>query len=155
MSDMKTITLKGVELRWAFLAEPSTRGEFASNKYQVDVVMDKEQAKLVKELKNARQSLKDLGDGKFSITLKSSRKPKVVNAKKVVMSDDDVKSIANGTTAIVKANQYTGFKGAIFLGLGAVMVTNLVQYSGADDFADIDVDADDSAPFDTDDDELI
>ena len=71
------------------------------------------------------------------------------------MSDDDVKSIGNGTTAIVKANQYSGFKGATFLGLGAVMVTNLVQYSGADDFADIDVEADDSAPFDTDDDELI
>ena len=77
MSDLKTITLKGVELRWACLAEPSTRGEFASNKYQVDVVMNKDDAKLVKELKNSRQVIKDLGDGLFSITLKSTRKPKV------------------------------------------------------------------------------
>ena len=147
MSDLKTITLKGVELRWACLAEPSTRGEFASNKYQVDVVM-----KLVKELKNSRQVIKDLGDGLFSITLKSTRKPKVVDAKKIVMSDDAVKGIGNGTKAIVKANQYKGYKDAIFLGLSAVMVTDYQQYQGGDDFADIDVEADDSAPFDTDDD---
>lgn len=152
MSDLKTITLKGVELRWACLAEPSTRGEFASNKYQVDVVMNKDDAKLVKELKNSRQVIKDLGDGLFSITLKSTRKPKVVDAKKIVMSDEAVKGIGNGTKAIVKANQYKGYKDAIFLGLSAVMVTDYQQYQGGDDFADIDVEADDSAPFDTDDD---
>ena len=99
MSDLKTITLKGVELRWACLAEPSTRGEFASNKYQVDVVMNKDDAKLVKELKNSRQVIKDLGDGLFSITLKSTRKPKVVDAKKIVMSDEAVKGIGNGRVA--------------------------------------------------------
>lgn len=152
MADLKSITLKGVELRWAYLAEPSTRGEFASNKYQVDVVMDKDTAKLVKDLKNSRQSLKDLGDGLYSITLKSVRKPKVVDSKKIVMPDDVVKGIGNGTKAIVKANQYKGFKDAVFLGLSAVMITDYKQYDGGDAFADIDVDADDSAPFDTDDD---
>lgn len=146
MADLKAITIKDAELRWAFLAEPQTKGEFASNKYQVDVVIGKEDAKAIKDLKNARQTLKDLGDGLYSITLKSNKKPQVVNAKKVPLSDDELKSIGNGTKAIVKATQYKGFKDAIFLGLRAVMITNLVPYAGADAFADIDV-ADDT-PFD-------
>ena len=34
------IILKNVKLRWAYLDKPQTNGEFASNKYQVDVVLD-------------------------------------------------------------------------------------------------------------------
>lgn len=146
MADLKAITLKDVELRWTFLAEPQTRGEFASNKYQVDVIMNKDLAKQVKELKNSRQTIKDLGDGLYSITLKSNRKPQVVDAKKRILSDDELKMIGNGTKAIVKATQYKGFKDAIFLGLRAVMITSLVPYAGADAFADIEVD--DDMPFD-------
>jgi len=154
MADNKSVLLKDVELRWAFLAEPQTRGEFASNKYQVDVVFGKEQAKIVKELKNARQTIKDLGDGLYSITLKSNKKPQVVDKKKQVLSYDDLKSIGNGTKAIVKASQYKGYKDAIFLGLAAVMVTDLVPYAGADAFADIEVDDSDDATS-TDDDDII
>lgn len=155
MADLKTVRLNNVELRWACLAEPQTRGEFASNKYQVDVVFDKDNAKLVKELKNARQTIKDLGDGLYSITLKSNRKPQVVDTKKRPLSIDELKAIGNGTKAIVQAAQYKGFKDAIFLGLNAVMVTDVKQYSGADAFADIDVGNDDT-PFDTgDDDDII
>ena len=105
MADNKSVLLKDVELRWAFLAEPQTKGEFASNKYQVDVVFGKDLAKVVKELKNARQTIKDLGDGLYSITLKSTKKPQVVDKKKHVLSDEDLKSIGNGTKAIVKAVQ--------------------------------------------------
>lgn len=144
MNDLKSITLKDVELRWTYLAEPQTKGEFASNKYQIDVVFNKDLAKQVKDLKNARQTLKDLGDGLYSITLKSSKKPKVVNSKKIVMSDDELKTIGNGTKAIVKATQYKGFKDAIFLGLTAVMITDLHEFAGSDPFADIEV-ADDTA----------
>mgnify|MGYP003549859286 CR=1 FL=1 len=60
MADLKAVTLKNVELKWPFLAEPQTRGEFASNKYQVDVVISKEDAKIVNELKNSRQQLKEV-----------------------------------------------------------------------------------------------
>ena len=155
MADLQAVTLKNVELRWAHLAEPSTKGEFASNKYEVMVVVDKDNAKIIKELKSPQQDLKDLGDGLYGITLKSSKKPTVMNKAKVRLSDDEVKAIGNGTKAIVKANQYSGFKGKIFLGLQAVMVTDLKAYEGADPFADIEADADDSAPFDSDDDELI
>lgn len=152
MADNKSVLLKDVELRWAFLAEPQTKGEFASNKYQVDVVFGKDLAKVVKELKNARQTIKDLGDGLYSITLKSNRKPQVVDKKKHVLSDEDLKSIGNGTKAIVKASQYKGYKDATFLGLAAVMVTDLVEYTGADAFAEIEVDdSDDTASADDDD----
>lgn len=155
MADLKAITIKDAELRWAFLAEPQTKGEFASNKYQVDVVIGKEDAKAIKELKNARQTLKDLGDGLYSITLKSNKKPQVVNAKKVPLTVDELKSIGNGTKAIVKATQYKGFKDAVFLGLRAVMVTNLVPYTGADAFADIEVDDDSASVFEEGDDDII
>lgn len=155
MADLQAVTLKDVELRWAHLAEPSTKGEFASNKYEVLVVMDKNNAKLVKDLKSPQQDLKDLGDGLYGITLKSSKQPKVVNKAKVRLTDDELKAIGNGTKAIVKANQYSGFKGKTFLGLQAIMITDLKAYEGADPFADIEVDADDSAPFDADDDDLI
>lgn len=152
MADLQSITLKDVELRWPHLAEPSTKGEFASNKYEVLVVMDKKNADAVSKLKAPNQDLKELEDGLFAITLKSSKKPKVMNKRKELLSDDELKAIGNGTRAIVKANQYVGFKGKTFLGLNAVMVTDLHEYAGGDPFADIEVDADDSA---TDDDDLI
>ena len=127
MADLQSITLKDVELRWAHLAEPSTKGEFASNKYEVFVVMNKKQADDVSKLKSGNQDIKELDDGLYGITLKSSKKPKVMNKRKEYLSDDELKAIGNGTRAIVKANQYVGFKGKVFLGLNAVMITNLQE----------------------------
>lgn len=152
MADLQSITLKDVELRWPHLAEPSTKGEFASNKYEVFVVMDKKNADAVTKLKAPNQDLKELEDGLYGITLKSSKKPKVMNRRKELLSDDELKEIGNGTRAIVKANQYVGFKSKVFLGLQAVMITDLHPYMGADPFSDIEAEADDSA---TDDDDLI
>lgn len=152
MADLQSITLKDVELRWAHLAEPSTKGEFASGKYEVFVVMNKKQADEVSKLKSGNQDVKELDDGLYGITLKSSKKPRVMNKRKEYLSDDELKAIGNGTRAIVKANQYVGFKGKVFLGLNAVMITNLQEYMGADPFADIEAETDDSA---SDDDDLI
>lgn len=139
MADLQSITLKNVELRWAHLAEPSTKGEYASNKYEVFVVMDKDTAEAVKELKNPSQDLKELDDGLYGLTLKTSVKPTVMNRSKERLSDEAVKGIGNGTKAIVKANQYVGFKGKIYLGLQAVMVTDYKEYV-SDPFDDIDID---------------
>lgn len=139
MADLQSVTLKDVELRWAHLAQPSTKGEYASGKYEVMVVMSKDNAKLVKELKNASQDLKELEDDLYGITLKSSVKPRVMNKRKQILSDDEVASIGNGTKAIIKANQYVGYKNKVFLGLQAVMVTDLKEYVGEDPFADIEV----------------
>lgn len=156
MADLNAVTLKNVELRWPYLAEPQTRGEYASNKYQVDVVFNKDYLETIKKLKNQRQQIKELDGGLFSITLKSSRKPKVTDMRKTVMADDDVKAIGNGTIAHVKATQYKGYKDQTFLGLRAVMVVDFHKYDGGDDFSDIDaVDDDSAAPFDSDDDDII
>ena len=152
MADLQSITIKDVELRWPHLAEPSTKGEFASNKYEVFVVMDKKNADAVSKLKASNQDIKELDDGLYGITLKSSKKPKVMNKRKELLSDDELKAIGNGTRAIVKANQYVGFKNKVFLGLNAIMITELHEYAGGDPFSDIEVDADDSI---TDDDDLI
>lgn len=152
MADLQSVTLKDVELRWAYLAEPSTKGEFASGKYEVFVVMNKKQADEVSKLKSANQDIKELDDGLFGITLKSSKKPRVMNKRKEILSDGELKAIGNGTRAIVKANQYVGFKGKVFLGLQAVMVTDLKEYLGEDPFADIEAETDDSA---SDNDDLI
>ncbi len=138
MADLQSITLKNVELRWAHLAEPSTKGEYASNKYEVFVVMDKDTAKAVKELKNPSQDIKELEDGLYGLTLKTSVKPTVMNRSKEKLSDEAVKGIGNGTKAIVKANQYVGFKGKIYLGLQAVMITDYKEYV-SDPFDDIDI----------------
>lgn len=139
MADLQSITLKNVELRWAHLAEPSTKGEYASNKYEVFVVMDKDTAKAVKELKNPSQDIKELEDGLYGLTLKTSVKPTVMNRSKEKLSDEAIKGIGNGTKAIVKANQYVGFKGKIYLGLQAVMITDYKEYV-SDPFDDIDID---------------
>lgn len=139
MADLQSITLKNVELRWAHLAEPSTKGEYASNKYEVFVVMDKDTAKAVKEFKNPSQDIKELEDGLYGLTLKTSVKPIVMNRSKEKLSDGAIKGIGNGTKAIVKANQYVGFKGKIYLGLQAVMVTDYKEYV-SDPFDDIDID---------------
>lgn len=155
MADLKRVTLKNVELNWAHLGEPSTKGEYASNKYEVQVVVDKEQAKVINELKNSSQDLKKLEDGRYAITLKSQSKPIVMDAKKIRWDVDKAKTIGNGTIANVSVNQYVGFKNKTFLGLNGVMVLDLKEYAGADPFADIEADADDSAPFDSDDDELV
>jgi hypothetical protein len=153
MADLQSITLKDVELRWPHLDKPSTKGEFASNKYEVMVVFDKDTADLVKKYKNTSQDIKELEGDLYGITLKSSKKPVIMNKRKERLSDDVVATIGNGSRAIVRANQYKGFKDKIFLGLNAVMITDLHEYAGSDPFSDIAVDADDSA--DSDDDDLI
>ena len=149
------IILKNVKLRWAYLDKPQTTGEFASNKYQVDVVLDSASKKAVEELKSNRQKFKEK-DGDTLITLKSSVKPHVYimdNGIKRLMSDEEMKKIGNDTVAHVKVNQYNTKKYGMFAGLGAIKVIELKQYTGDDDFGD-----DDDVPFDVagnDDEDLI
>lgn len=149
---MDKITLKNVKLRWASLHQPQTKGEFASNKYQVDIVFGKELKDSIEAMKNKKQVIKDLGDGLYSITLKSSKKPKVYDAVQAVMPDDDVAKIGNDTVAHVIAKQYEGFGKAIYLGLQAVKVVKMNEFS-SDDFGDDDTEV--SSDFDNDDEELI
>ena len=138
------VILKNVKLRWAYLDKPQTQGEFASGKYQVDVVLDSESKKAIEGMKSSRQKFKEK-DGSTLITLKSSVKPHVYVVDKGVkrlMTDDELRSIGNDTVAHVKVNQYNTQKFGTFAGLGAVKIVSLKQYTGDDDFGD-----DDDVPF--------
>ena len=140
------VILKNVKLRWACLDKPQTQGEYASNKYQVDVVLDEAAKKSVEGLKSSRQKFKEK-DGETLITLKSSVKPHVYvmdRGIKRLMTDEEMKKIGNDTIAHVKVNQYNTKKYGAFAGLGAVKIVELKQYSADDDFGD-----DDDVPFDT------
>lgn len=120
--------ISNVELRWAYLAEPNTTGNFPTNKYQVTLVMDEAQKEIFDSLPHPRQKLKER-DGKYEITLKSSKKPRVVDVNGIIMSDEDVKSIGNGTIASVRINQYTGYMNQSFVGLSAIKVNDLKRYT--------------------------
>ena len=138
------VILKNVKLRWAYLDKPQTNGEFASNKYQVDVVLDDAAKKAVEGMKSNRQKFKEK-DGDTLITLKSSVKPHVYVVDKGIkrlMTDDELKSVGNDTVAHVKVNQYNTQKYGMFAGLGAIKIVELKQYTGDDDFGD-----DDDVPF--------
>ena len=138
------VILKNVKLRWAYLDKPQTNGEFASNKYQVDVVLDDVAKKAVEGMKSNRQKFKEK-DGDTLITLKSSVKPHVYVVDKGIkrlMTDDELKSVGNDTVAHVKVNQYNTQKYGMFAGLGAIKIVELKQYTGDDDFGD-----DDDIPF--------
>ena len=135
---MQDFLLKNVELRWPYLAKKNEGGEFASNKYQVDLVLKGDNLKIVEENKNKKQKIKER-DGVSTITLKSSVKPSVYDRTKAVMSDEDLAKVGNGSVAHVKVTQYTT-KFGDYLGLGAIKVIDVKQYSGSDDFGDDDDD---------------
>lgn len=129
--DRKYVVIKGVELCWAYLAEPNTKGEYASGKYQVDVVINEDQKALLETLQfSPKQKIKDLGEGKFSVTLKSTVKPRVLDKDCMPMSDETVAKIGNGSIANVKVVAYET-RGATFLGLSDIRVKNLIEYTGA------------------------
>lgn len=132
-----TQTLKNVELMWAFLAQPQTKGEFASNKYQVDVVLDGENLKLIEDLKSKKQQIKEK-DGIKTFTLKSSVKPRVYDATGRLMTDDEVAKIGNGSVAMVNITQFTTPKYGSFVGLSAVKIKKMNTYIGSDVFGDED-----------------
>ena len=139
------VILKNAKLRWAYLDKPQTNGEFASNKYQVDVVLDEASKKAVEGMKSSRQKFKEK-DGETIITLKSTVKPHVYVMDKGIkrlMTDEELKTIGNDTIAHVKVNQYNTKKYGAFAGLGALKIVELKRYASDDDFGD-----DDDVPFD-------
>lgn len=149
---MDTVVLKNVELRWPFLAKKNEVGEFASGKYQVDIVVDGENLKTIESMKNKKQKIKER-DGVSSITLKSTKKPRVLDKTGAVMSDEDLAAIGNGTKAHVKVTQYTAGKFGDYLGLGPIKIIDLHSYAADDDFGDDDDFTEDAAAGE--DDELI
>lgn len=134
---METVLLKNVVIKWPFLAKKNDKGEFASNKYQVDVILDKENEKKIEEIINKRQKIKER-DGEKTITLKSSVKPRVYDANKVLMTDEELEKVGNGSIAHVKVTKYTTKKFGEFIGLGSIKIISVKEYVGDDDFGDDD-----------------
>ena len=132
---MDTILLKNVKLKWPFLAAPNNKGEFASNKYQVDLVLEGDNLEAVKKIINPRQKIK-VKDGESVITLKSSVKPRVYNKIKAIMSDEDLKKVGNGSIAHVHVTRYDSKKFGMFAGLGSIKIIDVKEFSGDDDFGD-------------------
>ena len=143
--------LKDVQLQYACLAKPADTGEYASNKYEVRVVMTKEQAKMLKDFKLARLvSFRQEDGDKYSTVLRSNKKPRVVDMSRKDLDQEALEAIGNGTVANVKGQVYQTQKGN-FLGLEAVVIKELKEYrKGLDE--DL-FDGDDSAPFSTQDDD--
>ena len=148
---MKETVLKNVKIRWPFLSKPNTEGEFASNKYQLDIILEGDNRKIMEGLINKKQKIKER-DGVASITLKSSVKPRVYDSAKALMSDEDLAKVGNDSVAHVKVTSYSS-KFGDYAGLGSVKVIKVKEYLGDADFGDDDDDSD-AAPFD-DDEELI
>lgn len=134
---MDSLILKNVKIKWPFLAKVNDKGEYASNKYQIDVVLTDDNIKELKGIINARQKIKEK-DGEKYITLKSSVKPRVYNSTKALMSDEDVQKVGNGSIAHVKVQQYTTKKYGEFAGLGSLKIVEVKEYSGDADFGDDD-----------------
>ena len=134
---METVLLKNVVIKWPFLAKKNDKGEYASNKYQVDIVLNKDDEKLLEGIINKRQKIKER-DGERVITLKSSVKPRVYNADKVLMTDDELTKVGNGSIAHVKITKYNTKKFGEFAGLGSIKVLSVKEYVGDDDFGDDD-----------------
>lgn len=132
---MDTILLKNVKLKWPFLVAPNNKGEFASNKYQVDLVLEGDNLEAIKKIINPRQKIK-VKDGESVITLKSSVKPRVYNKIKAIMSDEDLKKVGNGSIAHVHVTQYDSKKFGMFAGLGSIKIIDVKEFSGDDDFGD-------------------
>lgn len=146
--------LKDVELQFASLGQPNTKGEYASGRYEVRVVITKEQAQTLKGHNLSRLvSFRKEEDGRFSTNLRTNKKPRVVDSMRRDLTQEQLDSIGNGTTANVKYSVYTTPKGG-FLGLEAVAIKVLKEYSKSldDDLFD---EEDTQAPFDTDDDDDI
>lgn len=129
MFERQTIQLNNVVLEWPFLGMINDKGNFPSHKYEVCIVMDDEQVKVFNSVKHPRQQAKKGDDGKWRIRVKSSKQPRVVDANRVPMDIDVVKTIGNGTVATVRLNTYLGYMNTPFIGLDAVKINELKVYA--------------------------
>lgn len=124
------IKLKQVELNWAYLGEPNTKGDMASGKYEVTVVMTPEQAAQIKEVGlSPRQKIKENGDGRYKICLKSAKEPFVYTKTGAHMTAEEKKKIGNGTLANLFVTIFE-VRGQKFAGLGEILVTSLQVFEG-------------------------
>jgi hypothetical protein len=152
---MNSFVLKDVQLQYASLARPNTEGEYASGKFEVRVIMNKEQVQTLKGFGLSRLvSFRKEEDGSYSTNLRTNKKPRVVfRENRQDLTTEQLESLGNGTTANVKGVVYSTPKGS-FLGLEAIAVIDYKEYSK--ELSDDLFDGEDSIPpFSTEDDDLL
>lgn len=133
---MDTIVIKNTKLKWAHLGHINKSGEYASNKYDVTITLTPEQAEEIKGRINNRQKIKVDKEGNQTITIKSTTIPPVKGPNGTMMTPDEADKIGNGTVANVRVTLYQA-KGMTFAGLGAVLIKDLKEYTGAGNFNDL------------------
>jgi hypothetical protein len=136
----KRVTLEGVKLMWAKLAEPNQQND--SPKYEVEMQsLSKEHIKLLKELdppytpndgsKRVNKAGDSLAEKGFYCTPRSQRPVPVYDSAPKKMTLEDVAKIGNESAGNVTCHSYAydikGNKG-VALGLDSVQVTNLIEY---------------------------
>lgn len=132
MTNKDTIKLLGVELAWAFLGKVNDKGNYASGKYEVTVIMSPEQAAKFKEAGIAdRQKVKPAKDhdGKYQITLKSKLEPFVYDRTGKPLTTEEKNKIGNGTIANVEATIFE-VRGSKFAGINRILIKDLKEYTG-------------------------
>lgn len=135
----ETFKVLDVELEWAFLGHKNTKGEYASNKYEVTLIMTPEQAATFKEHGIAeRQKVKPAKnhEGMYQITIKSELEPKVYDKTGKPMSTEEKDTVGNGSKANVEVGTFE-VKGAKFAGISRIVVKDLKEYHSADDASDL------------------
>lgn len=126
--------INNVQLKWAFLDRVSDKGQYPSYKYEVVVSMDKDQADALMSLPHSnKQTVKEV-EGRYEFKFKAKPKDghnpiKILDRNQMVMPQETIAKIGNGTIATIKVYSYNT-KFGDFLGLNAIKVNELKEYTG-------------------------
>lgn len=121
------VVLKNVTIKWPFLAEANTKGDFATNKYEVTVVLSEDQAVDLKGRISPKQKIKVDKDNDTVITLKSKLPPRVLNKEGLPMSVEDIKKIGNGSVANIRVSLFE-CRGSVFAGIDTLLMKEVKEY---------------------------
>lgn len=122
--------INNLQLKWCFLDKTNEKGNYPSHKYEVVLSMDQSQLDEFNTLPRCdKQKIREV-DGRFEIKLKSKNPIRVVNKDGVMMEKEDLAKIGNGSIATVKVYSYQGFGGQNFVGISAIKVNKVVEYTG-------------------------
>ena len=130
------MTILSGDIYWACIKEPHTKGEFPTHKYQIDLcnlsAADVQKIKVMGMGKLLKKKEGESTQGDY-ITLKNTRRPKLVNkAKEDIL---DIPLIGNKSKGIAQVSTYTNKFGS-FLSFDTLMLTELIEYrdSSLDEF---------------------
>ena len=125
--------INNVQLKWAFLDKVNDKGQYPSYKYEVVVSMDYDQKEALMSLPHSpKQNVKEV-DGRYEFRFKAKPKDghnpiKILDRNQIVMPQEQVAKIGNGTIATIRVYSYNT-KFGDFIGLDAIKVNELKEYT--------------------------